>query len=263
MNLGEFKPVLTTLLLPPAGPLLLAGLGLSLAWRRRKPRTRQHVGAALVLLAGLLLWLLSCHAVAVRLGRHALPQVTPIAAEAPAAVLRERGVQAVVVLGGGVRPQAREYGQAQPSSATEARLRYGIFLARQGLLPLAFAGGVGWGGSGVAGETSEAEVAARYAQEAGLKIRWLDAQSRDTLENARQLAAVLQPAGVRRIALVSHAWHLPRAQAHFERAGFEVLPAPMGFVEPRQRPLLEWLPSAQGLQESRAILREWLALRLA
>jgi hypothetical protein len=33
-------------------------------------------------------------------------------------------------------------------------------------------------------------------------------------------------------------------------------------VLPRSRPLLEWLPSTQGLQASQWVLREWLALRL-
>jgi hypothetical protein len=41
-----------------------------------------------------------------------------------------------------------------------------------------------------------------------------------------------------------------------------VLPAPMGFVLPSERPLLEWLPSAHGLTASRHVLREWLALQV-
>jgi uncharacterized SAM-binding protein YcdF (DUF218 family) len=55
---------------------------------------------------------------------------------------------------------------------------------------------------------------------------------------------------------------MPRSQALFEKAGLQVLPAPMGFVLPSERPLLEWLPSARGLTASRQVLREWLALRL-
>lgn len=261
MNLGELKPLLTTLVLPPAGPLLLILLGLLKAWPRKKLRTGHRVGAAVALLGVLLLWLLSCNAVALWLSRHALPQVAPLPAE-PALALREARVQAIVVLGGGVRPEPREYGQAQPSAATEARLRYGLHLGRSASLPLAFAGGVGWAAAGSPGHPSEAKAAALYAEQAGLRIRWLDDRSRDTAENAQQLAQLLQPQGITRIALVTHAWHMPRSIAHFKRAGFEVLPAPMGFVERRERPLLEWLPSSEGLNESRRVLREWLALRL-
>lgn len=264
MELGELKPLLTTLVLPPAGPLLLIAAGLLRAWPRKKMRALggSRLGAALALLGVVLLWLLSCNAVALWLSRHALPQVQALPAE-PALALRQAGVQAVVVLGGGVRPEAREYGQAQPSRDTEARLRYGLHLARAAQLPLGFAGGVGWASSGMAGHPSEAEVAQRYALQAGLAIRWLDERSRDTAENAQQMARLLQAQGIRRIALVTNAWHLPRAIGHFERAGFEVLPAPMGYIEAKDRTLLEWLPSGDGLTESRRVLREWLGLRLS
>jgi uncharacterized SAM-binding protein YcdF (DUF218 family) len=262
MNLGELKPLLTALVLPPAGPLLLVLLGLAWAWPRKRLRTRAQGGPVLALLGVLLLWLLSCHAVALWLSRHALPQFAPLPAQ-PALALRQAGVQAIVVLGGGVRPLAREYGQPQPGQATEARLRYGLHLARAAQLPLGFAGGVGWGASGMAGHPPEAEVAQRYAEQAGLRIRWLDAQSRDTAENAERMAELLHAQGLKRIALVTHAWHMPRSLVHFERAGFEVLPAPMGYVEPRERPLLEWLPSGEGLNETRRVLREWLGLRLS
>jgi uncharacterized SAM-binding protein YcdF (DUF218 family) len=95
-----------------------------------------------------------------------------------------------------------------------------------------------------------------------LTLRWIDKQSRDTAENAARTHDLLAPAGIHHIALVTHAWHLPRSQALFEQAGFTVLPAPMGFVLPSERPLLEWLPSAHGLTASRQVLREWLALQV-
>ena len=46
------------------------------------------------------------------------------------------------------------------------------------------------------------------------------------------------------------------------KAGFLVLAAPTGFVLPQNQPLLQWLPSAGALEDSRAVLREWLALQL-
>ena len=259
MNLGELKPVLTTVLLPPAGPLLALALGGALFWS--SSGFRRRLGGALAAVAALTLWLLSCNAVAVWLARSALPQV-PVLEPAQAAALRAQGVQAIVVLGGGVLPLAPEYGQAQPSASTAARLRYGLKLARQTGLPLGFSGGVGWAAAGQGPWPSEAQAALAMAREAGQDIGWLDGQSRDTFENAQAMRALLQPAGVNKIALVTQAWHMPRSRAHFERAGFEVLPAPMGLVLPRSRPLLEWLPSAHGLQASTWVLREWLGLRL-
>ncbi len=250
MEFGALKPLLTSLLLPPASLLLAALLGLLLAWKRRCG------GLALTATSLLLLWLLSCEGVAVWLARTALPQFAPVSADQ----IKAGRVQAIVILGGGLLPEAPEYGQAQPSARTAARLRYGIWLARQSGLPIAFSGGTGWAaGSGQA--ASEASVAARIAlQDYGVKLRWTEAQSRDTAGNARLLAPLLRRDGVQRIALVTDAWHLPRAVAAFERAGLTVSPAPTAFVLAEERSALQWLPSAHGLQASHRVLRECLAL---
>ncbi|AEG92190.1 YdcF family protein [Ramlibacter tataouinensis] len=253
MQAGEIKTFLAAVVLPPSGPLLLALLGLALAWARRR------LGLLLGLAGLALLWALSSHAVAVALARQLLPPVRPVTA----AELRAAGVQAVVVLGGGVLPQAPEYGQAQPSANTWSRLRYGVRLARATGLPLGFSGGVAWSALGTAAP-SEAEVARRAAgEDFGADLRWVEGRSRDTAENAQQMRALMRRDGVDRIALVTDTWQLPRAVVEFRRAGFEVLPAPTGFVVPRERPALEWLPSGQGLAATRQILREWLALQAA
>ncbi|MEO7952966.1 MAG: YdcF family protein [Polaromonas sp.] len=252
MELGALKPLLTGLLMPPAGLLLAALLGMLLAWRKHRG------GLALTTIALALLWLLSCEGMAVWLARTALPQFAP----ASAARLKAGRVQAIVVLGGGLLPDAPEYGQAQPGDRTAARLRYGIWLARQSGLPIAFSGGTGWA-AGSLPAASEASVAARMAlQDYGVKLRWTEGQSRDTAGNARLLAPMLQHDGVQRIALVTDAWHLPRAVAAFERSGLTVSPAPTAFVLPRDRTALQWLPSPQGLQASHNVLRECLALAL-
>lgn len=247
MDLAALKPLLTSLALPPLA------LGLLLAAGKKRG------GLALTALSLAVLALLSCHGTAVWLARHALPQFAP----ASIAQLKIGQVQAIVVLGGGLLPEAPEYGQAQPGPHTAARLRYGLWLARQSGLPVAFTGGVGWAAQG-AQAVSEAEVAARVAQQDyGVTLRWLEAQSQDTAGNARLLAPLLQRDGVQRIALVTDAWHMPRAVALFERAGLQVTPAPMGFVRPIESAVLQWLPSACGLLASQQVLREWLALTLA
>ncbi len=250
------KPLLTALILPPLAPLLLALVGWLLAVKKKR------CGLALVLFALALLWLLSCHGAAVRLSRSVLPQFEPLT---PSQIgqLQTDKIQAIVVLGGGVLPLAPEYGQAQPRAETAARLRYGVWLARKSGLPVAFTGGLGWAAHGSQIE-SEAEVARRVAQQDyGVTLRWLESDSRDTAENARLLSPVLKQGGVQRIALVTNAWHMPRAVAAFEKTGLVVLPAPMGFVQPQENRVLEWLPSAQGLLASRQVLREWLGIAVA
>ncbi len=250
MLLGELKPILTALVMPPTSPLLLALLGLLLAARRRV-----RAGVAIAFLGIAAMWLLSCYAVAAWLAQTVLPQAAPIR---PAQLAQ---AQAIVVLGGGIVAKAPDYGVAQPSAYTLARLRYGAMLARRSGKPLAFAGGVGW----AAGDDfpSEAEVARRTLQEFGVDLRWADARSRDTAENAGRMRELLAREGIARVALVTDAWHMPRARLEFERAGFTVLPAPTGFPGAQTRPLLAWLPSSEGLALSRQVLREALGLWVA
>lgn len=249
MQAGELKPILTALVLPPAGPLLLALIALPFARRRR---------LALVLVAaGIVLALaLSTNGAALLLARVLLPPVAPVQ---PQDLQR---IQAIVVLGGGVLPEAPEYGRPQLAEASLQRLRYGVHLARQTGKPIAFAGGMGWG-AGAKGEP-EAVVARRVLQEDyGLPLRWQDSNSRDTAENALRMAQQTRPEGVRRIALVTDAAHMPRAADAFRRAGFEVVPAPTNFPVAQRNDLLEWLPSGYGLGNCRELIREWLGRQVA
>jgi uncharacterized SAM-binding protein YcdF (DUF218 family) len=250
MDLAHLKPVLAALLLPPAGPMLAILLGVLISLRFRRTGVSLAVGSLAVL------WFVSCNAVALALTHRLLPQVEAISAN-------ELGdVQAIVVLGGGVLPLAAEYGTApQPSVNTAARTRYGATLARTARKPLAFSGGVGWAMAG--SSATEAAAARRVALQVGVPVRWSDDRARDTGENALRMAELLQRDGVRRIALVTDPWHMPRATVAFARAGFAVTPAPTAVPLRQERRVLEWLPSSHGLAISRQVLREWLALRWA
>jgi uncharacterized SAM-binding protein YcdF (DUF218 family) len=242
---GELKPVLTALLLPPTGLLLLALLGLLLATRRRAAGLLLAAACILLSLA------LGSHAVARLLARELLPPVTA----AQASDLRD--VQAIVILGAGVWSDPPEYGTAQPSEAALIRMRYAARLARQTGKPLAFAGGIGWGSADPA--ASEASAVQRALREDyGLRLRWVDDRSHDTAENATRMAELAGRDGVRRIALVTDAIHMPRAAALFRRAGFQVVPAPTGFLRAEHNATLEWLPSTEGLLACRHVIREWL-----
>ena len=95
MTPEELKPILGTLVLPPAGPLLLALLGLLLVSGRRL-----RAGGALAFVGVASLWFLSCHAPAVWMAQTLLPQVAPVRAEQLARA------EAIVVLGGGVLAEA-------------------------------------------------------------------------------------------------------------------------------------------------------------
>jgi uncharacterized SAM-binding protein YcdF (DUF218 family) len=214
------------------------------------------MGLAISTLSVALLWIISCHGTAVWLARTSVPQFAPL----NLATLKASKAQAIVVLGGGMLPEAPEYGEAQPGGHTLARLRYGLWLHKQSGIPVAFTGGNGWGTAGDYKE-SEAEVTARAAlTDYGVTLRWLEGQSRDTSENARFLAPMLKRDGVQHILLVTDAWHMPRSVVAFERAGLTVTAAPIGYLLSTQNDWLEWLPSASGLPASQQVLREWLGL---
>ena len=248
------KPILTALVLPAAALPLLIMASVVWAWRRA-PHARLPLTCAATLVAGL--WLLSCQAVAIWLAQHALPQVQAVSP----AQLQAQHVQAIVVLGGGVEADATEYQGAALPPESLARLMYAVHLAHSTGLPMAYSGGLGWAGE--ADQMPEAEVAAQtLARLHAPALRWMDSTSRDTHENALRTAELLQAEGIHRIALVTHAWHMPRSVRQFEAVGFEVVPAPMGFVRSDQRLLLQWLPNGKGLRDSGWVLREWLGLRL-
>jgi uncharacterized SAM-binding protein YcdF (DUF218 family) len=252
---GQAKPILTTLLMPPAGGLFLILLGMVFAVRKNMRMRR--FGLAVQLFGVALLWVLSCNGAAVWLGENLLPQV----AVATADTLKARGVQAIVVLGGGTETNNVEYASAQLSPDSIGRARYGFQINKSLDLPMAFTGGAGW--SGLNNAPSEAQVAQDWALAENKKaFRWLESNSRDTAQNARQTRALLLPNKIDRIALVTHAWHMPRSVLAFEKAGFTVIAAPMGFITTEENALNEWLPSASGMRKSRWVLREKLGLML-
>ena len=255
-SLLALKPILTSLILPACSGLLALFALLVWAWRH-SARSLARVPIALASVITLLLWLLSCQAVAIWLSLHVLPQVSPVSPDD----LKSHKVQAIVVLGGGVENDAAEYSGPTLSADAMSRLLYGAYLSRSTPLPMAYTGGVGW--AGPSGQTSEAEVASIALRRLGLPaLRWQEGQSRDTRENALLTAALLKADGVTHIALVTHAWHMPRSVRQFEAAGLVVTPAPMGFVRSDLSPWLQWLPSGKGLRDSGWVIREWLGLLL-
>lgn len=201
------KKIVALLILPPAGPLLLIGLGLLRA--RLRP----------LAWAGWLYALAVSMPITVNWLAARLESAPPISADALAQV------QAIVVLGAGVRDYAPEYGHPTVSRLALERLRYGARLARAAGRPLLLAGGA------PEGRMPEA-LMMREAMETdfGVAVRWVEAQSLDTRDNATHSAQILRAAGVERIALVTHAAHMPRAQAAFEAAGLQVTPAPTAWL---------------------------------
>jgi uncharacterized SAM-binding protein YcdF (DUF218 family) len=110
-------------------------------------------------------------------------------------------------------------------------------------------------------ELSEAELTQKVLKnEFQIQPRWVEKQSRTTDENAAFSAKMLKREGITHIYLVTHFWHMPRAQAVFEKHGLRVTPAPMGFYKKDQFHPLDFYPSSTGIERMRFIWSEALGL---
>jgi uncharacterized SAM-binding protein YcdF (DUF218 family) len=254
LGLEAWKPLLGALLLPPLPALLVVLLGGML--RRRR------LGLVLLALGVAALWLEACSAVAEPAKRWLL---APPPALDPASLKTLAPAQtAIIVLGGGREAFAPEYGDASLSSYSLERLRYGLWLSRASGLGVGFSGGVGHAGQQGA---PEAQIAARVAaQEFRHPLRWVEDGSRDTRENAARSVALLKPQGITTLVLVTHDWHMPRAQRAFEQAAaasgmaLRVIPAPMGLAGDDSLPVLRWMPGHVGFTLMRWVVRERIGL---
>ncbi len=248
-----FTKSIAALVLPPGGNLVLAFAGLLLLSRWRR------AGVAVILVSVLSLYGFSIHVVANSLSKG-LEQVSPYPLRASGA----ESMRAIVVLGGGRNDFAPEYGGETVSSETLERLRYAARLHRKTGLPILVTGGQPLGE-----EIGEAALMKRVLEEDfQVPVKWIEAKSSKTEENARFSAKILKSDGVHRAFLVSHASHLSRAVEAFERAGLGVIPAPTGYQKSRSGPpgIMALVPSARALKQSATVLQEylgalWYALR--
>lgn len=240
--LAALKTAARFALLPPSGPLLLVLAGLWIARRRRW-------GLALAACGAISLWLLATPLVSNAL----LATLSPTAPfdEGTAA-----DAQAIVILGGGLRRNAPEYGGDTLGRLTSERVRYGAVLAKRLKLPVLVTGGRSEPGS-----LTEAEVMkAALESEHGVAVRWLEDRARNTRENARLSAPMLKAAGVEKVVLVLHGFDVPRAVAEFRAAGLRVLPAATHLVSTEAWRWGDLLPGVFALADSYWVLYEWLGI---
>jgi uncharacterized SAM-binding protein YcdF (DUF218 family) len=230
----QLKTLLKDLILPPAGPLLLALLGLVLLKRRA-------VLARIFLILGVgSLWLLSTPIVS--------DALTRLVERYPSLDLQQAAnAQAIVILGGGgQRVLAPEYLGPAAEPLLLERLSYGAYLAQKTGLPVL-----------VTGFAVEARAMHDTLQRNfGLEARWTDTEAYDTFQNARNTARILKADGLHRIVLVTRDTHMWRSVQEFEEAGLEVVPAPAGMLANRDFGILRCLPNPDALLRSHAAIYE-------
>ena len=228
-------------LLPPG--FILATLLAAWWLMRRRPR----IARVLLALACAALYALSTPVVSTELQR--------LFELAPGNPISDPSGQAIVVLGGGLYFGAPEYGGDTVSTATLARIRYAAAMYRATGKPVLASGGT------PNGKIPEAAIIKRVLeQEFQVPVKWVEDKSGTTMENARLSSEVLKAAGVRRIYLVTHSWHMPRSRFAFEHFGIEVIPAPTGYATRPKLTLVDFLPDAAALFRSSQFFHEAIGI---
>jgi uncharacterized SAM-binding protein YcdF (DUF218 family) len=241
--------LLKQILLPPVCFILLGAAGMLTTKRRG------DAGWWGAVVALCLLYALSTPFVADTL-LSSLEIYPPLDARAIAA----SRAQAIVVLSAETTT-APEYGGLSVGPLTLVRLRYAAYLHARTQLPVLVTGGrLPWDSIAVA-----ERMKAVLVKEDGVSDVWVEGASTTTRENAVFSAAILRAKGIRRVLLVTHAWHMPRARMVFEQAGMEVVPAPTAFTGRGDPDAADLLPSAKAVMKSYYAFYEgsgWLYYKL-
>lgn len=248
-----FTHVVQAFILPPGNFFLLLLVGVII--RLRFYRT----GQSLIYAAIVLLFLMSLPIISNPL-LHLYENMPAL----DTAALKNTQAKAIVVLGGGRYADAPEYGGDTVSEPGLERIRYGAWLQRKTKLPILVTGGTVFSDNRLA----EAQLMQQVLEHDFLAaVPWVEKESRTTYENAIDSKKILAKEGINHIILVTHAMHMPRAIEAFEKAGFTVTPAPMGYNTAGGAPtFLGLLPSVYSLVNLHDLMHEligrlWYHLR--
>ncbi len=176
-------------------------------------------------------------------------------------------VDAIVVLGGAVRPQLPPRPWIDLMESGD-RVLHGAQLYREDKAPkLILSGGrIAWEGVKVPESADMASLAEVLGVPKASILQEPD--SLNTRQNAVNVQRLLEQEGLEQILLVTSAMHMPRALAVFERLGIEVAAAPTDFLitDANAAPItseaqiLKTLPTAQNLENFTRAMKEYVGL---
>jgi len=242
----SINTVLTALLLPPAS--LALGALLALVLLRGRP------GRALAVLVLAVLVLLSLPVVSMPL-LASLDVPAGASGSISGPTVADAAPGAIVVLGGDVARIPDLPGAVLGSLSLE-RVRAGAALQRQSGLPVLVSGGI----VDDLPLTVGALMAESMAADFGVHVRWTEAKSPTTWENAGYSAAILGDEGIRRVYVVTHAWHMRRSLLSFRRFGLEAVAAPVRRDPQPTFRIGEFMPRTSAWVNSFYALHEWVGL---
>lgn len=234
--------LVSTFLLPPLCLIVLGAVGVLLFERR------PVLGKYLVVVAFTLLYIISIPFVA-----DTALQTLETSTTSSLATIE---VQAIVVLGSGTYINAPEYGGHTVSRFGLERIRYGAYLHRVTGKPLLVTGGDPLG----IGSSEAEQMKSVLENEFHVPVKWTERASANTRENAYKSFAILKKDKIVHVALVTHAWHMPRAAREFKQAGFRVTPASTAYTTRYKTNLFAFIPSARALLKSSLFFHEIIGM---
>jgi uncharacterized SAM-binding protein YcdF (DUF218 family) len=236
--------------LEPTNLLLVLALAGGWLWQRGRPAGRRIALLAVTLLAAA--------------GFLPLSNLLLAPLEQRFAAYRHDGspVAGVIVLGGGVDIQLTAARSMLTLNDAGDRITAMLDLHRR--YPesqMVYAGGPGEIGS----SQTEASALEGALREWTPRMRVIfERQSRNTVENAQYVRALVAPKPGERWLLVTSAWHMPRSVGIFRKAGFEVIAYPVDYrTTAGAADAIPFYSASNGLRRTDFAMREWVGLVFA
>jgi len=236
--------VLATFLISPLGTTLAFGLFSFVLYKYGKQRLGRVTGWLSVI------WLIFFSLPVIS---HSLRSIQE-AGFPPIAVEKLPKKQAIVVLGGAMRPAVNIDGLPDLRDSAD-RVWHAARLFHAGRAPLVVLSG---GSDLNVRAYPEAEAMKVFLLDLGLpeNALVLEPRSRNTRQNAEYTADLLLPMGVKDILLVTSAMHMRRSVSLFESRGFNVTAAATDYAIRRRFGWNDIIPKADSLDESAKVIKE-------
>jgi uncharacterized SAM-binding protein YcdF (DUF218 family) len=169
--------------------------------------------------------------------------------------------EAIVVLSANMIAPGASEPEALPGYSTYVRAAHAAWLFHHWKqIPI-----VVCGGPAVKDPTQPtlAEVMRRQLLQSGVpnSMVWVEDKSETTYENALFAANLLRPNGIRKIVLVTEAFHMLRGELAFRKLGFEVSPIACSYRTAERKTVAGWLvPSFWAVRVNEEALHEIVGL---
>ncbi len=181
----------------------------------------------------------------------------PLERPFPESLYPAADAEAIVVLSGGMTKPTAVLPETLPNPETYERCARAAWLYRHWKpLPVLTSGGPGWKDGEPFGSVMRRVIAGMGVPQEAI---WTEDRSASTHQNAEFGAAILRAKGVRRIVLVTSAFHMLRSTRTFEKQGITVTHAACGFTKLPPE-LSTFIPGWSGILQNERTLHEVVGL---